>query len=142
MSSTHEPTAAKPDHLLNAMRQLRNAFGQYPTGVTVVTAAAQDGRKIGLTANSFASLSLDPPLVLWSIGKSSPSCPDFVNAGHFAITCSPKTRSNCPANFRSRRPTNTLAWHAAKASAAPWCWKAAAHTSSVVTWRSTKAATT
>lgn len=77
--------AAKPDDLLTAIRQLRNAFGQYPTGVTVITAAAQDGRKIGLTANSFASLSLDPPLVLWSIGKTSPSCADFVGAGYFAI---------------------------------------------------------
>ncbi|WP_083654715.1 flavin reductase family protein [Burkholderia sp. SRS-W-2-2016] len=79
------PAAANPDDLANALRQLRNAFGQYPTGVTVITAAARDGRKIGLTANSFASLSLDPPLVLWSIGKNSPSCVDFVDAGHFAI---------------------------------------------------------
>ncbi|ONR66635.1 flavin reductase family protein, partial [Burkholderia cenocepacia] len=47
--------------------QLRAAFGQFPTGVTVITTCAADGRKVGLTANSFSSLSLDPPLVLWSL---------------------------------------------------------------------------
>ena len=104
MSCTHEPTAAKPDDLLNAMRQLRNAFGQYPTGVTVITAAARDGRKIGLTANSFASLSLDPPLVLWSIGKTSPSCPDFVSAGHFAINVLAKDQVELSRHFSKASP--------------------------------------
>ena len=104
MCSTPEPTAAKPDDLLNAMRQLRNAFGQYPTGVTVITAAAQDGRKIGLTANSFASLSLDPPLVLWSIGKTSPSCPDFVHAGYFAINVLAKDQIELSQRFSRASP--------------------------------------
>ncbi|WP_396333775.1 flavin reductase family protein [Burkholderia anthina] len=65
--------------------QLRAAFGQFPTGVTVITTRAADGRKVGLTANSFSSLSLDPPLVLWSLRKVAPSRPDFVAATHFAI---------------------------------------------------------
>ncbi len=65
--------------------QLRAAFGQFPTGVTVITTCAHDGRKVGLTANSFSSLSLDPPLVLWSLRKVAPSRPDFVAATHFAI---------------------------------------------------------
>ncbi|AWV04369.1 flavin reductase [Burkholderia sp. JP2-270] len=65
--------------------QLRAAFGQFPTGVTVITTCATDGRKVGLTANSFSSLSLDPPLVLWSLRKVAPSRPDFVAATHFAI---------------------------------------------------------
>ncbi|RKT99398.1 flavin reductase [Burkholderia sp. Nafp2/4-1b] len=65
--------------------QLRAAFGQFPTGVTVITTRSQDGRKVGLTANSFSSLSLDPPLVLWSLRKVAPSRPDFVAATHFAI---------------------------------------------------------
>ncbi|MBY4866402.1 MULTISPECIES: flavin reductase family protein [Burkholderia] len=65
--------------------QLRAAFGQFPTGVTVITTRAADGRKVGLTANSFSSLSLDPPLVLWSLRKLAPSRPDFVAATHFAI---------------------------------------------------------
>lgn len=65
--------------------QLRAAFGQFPTGVTVITTRAPDGRKVGLTANSFSSLSLDPPLVLWSLRKVAPSRPDFIAATHFAI---------------------------------------------------------
>jgi len=85
MSAALDLTTSKTDDPLTAKRQLRNAFGQYPTGVTVITATARDGRKIGLTANSFASLSLDPPLVLWSIDKTSPSCADFANAAYFAI---------------------------------------------------------
>ncbi|WP_030803027.1 styrene monooxygenase/indole monooxygenase family protein [Streptomyces sp. NRRL F-2799] len=66
-------------------RELRRALGQYATGVTVVTARAPDGRNVGMTANSFTSVSLDPPLVLWCPGKNSPSLPDFTDASHFAV---------------------------------------------------------
>lgn len=65
-------------------RQLRNALGRFPTGVTVITTCA-DGKREGLTANSFSALSLDPPLVLWSIVRKSPSLPGFLASGHFAI---------------------------------------------------------
>ncbi|MEW2398251.1 styrene monooxygenase/indole monooxygenase family protein [Streptomyces sp. NPDC046862] len=67
------------------VRELRRALGQYATGVTVVTARAADGRKVGMTANSFTSVSLDPPLVLWCPGKNAPSTPDFTAATHFAV---------------------------------------------------------
>lgn len=66
-------------------KHLRSALGQFPTGVTVITTRTEDGRRIGLTANSFSSLSLDPPLVLWSLAKPAPSRTDFVAATHFAI---------------------------------------------------------
>lgn len=66
-------------------RNIRNLLGQFATGVTVITTRGQDGRKIGMTANSFSSLSLDPPLILWSLSKTAPSLPDFVAASHFAI---------------------------------------------------------
>jgi flavin reductase (DIM6/NTAB) family NADH-FMN oxidoreductase RutF len=66
-------------------RKLRNALGKFPTGVTVVTTRAADGKPEGLTANSFAALSLDPPIVLWSLGKNAKSLPSFLKAGHFAI---------------------------------------------------------
>lgn len=66
-------------------RELRDAFGQFATGVTVVTSRASDGRRIGMTANSFASVSLDPPLVLWCPSKNAPSVKDFKEASHFAI---------------------------------------------------------
>ncbi|MBN3854832.1 flavin reductase family protein [Paraburkholderia sp. Ac-20340] len=65
--------------------QLRAVFGQFATGVTVVTTLTEHGRRVGLTANSFSSLSLDPPLVLWSLRKAAPSCLDFQHAGRFAI---------------------------------------------------------
>jgi flavin reductase (DIM6/NTAB) family NADH-FMN oxidoreductase RutF len=66
-------------------RDFRRALGQFATGVTVVSARGADGRRVGLTVNSFSSVSLDPPLVLWSLAKSSPSCADFSKASHFAV---------------------------------------------------------
>lgn len=65
-------------------RMLRDAFGRFATGVTVITAPSQDG-PVGITANSFSSLSLDPALVLWSPAKGSRRFPYFENAPHFAI---------------------------------------------------------
>lgn len=66
-------------------RTLRDALGHFATGVTVVTTLAPDGEPIGVTVNSFASLSLDPPLVLWSLAKRSLSLPAFEAASHFAV---------------------------------------------------------
>ncbi|MGF6466220.1 flavin reductase (DIM6/NTAB) family NADH-FMN oxidoreductase RutF [Paraburkholderia youngii] len=66
-------------------KHFRSALGQFPTGVTVITTRTTDGRRIGLTANSFSSLSMDPPLILWSLAKPSPSMADFVATTHFAI---------------------------------------------------------
>jgi flavin reductase (DIM6/NTAB) family NADH-FMN oxidoreductase RutF len=63
----------------------RQALGQYATGVTIVTARAADGTPVGLTANSFSSLSLEPPLVLWSLDRTARSREVFEAAGHFAI---------------------------------------------------------
>jgi len=65
-------------------RAFRTALGAYATGVTVVTVPSADG-PIGITANSFASVSLDPPLVLWSPAKSSKRFNYFTGAKHFAI---------------------------------------------------------
>jgi flavin reductase (DIM6/NTAB) family NADH-FMN oxidoreductase RutF/2-polyprenyl-6-methoxyphenol hydroxylase-like FAD-dependent oxidoreductase len=67
------------------LRDLRRAFGQYATGVTVVTTADESGRLWGMTANSFTSVSLNPPLVLWAAAKSSPSLEAFVSADRFAV---------------------------------------------------------
>jgi len=65
-------------------RAFRYALGRFATGVTIVTCNGPDG-PMGITANSFASLSLDPPLVLWSPAKSSRRYDAFVNAPEFAI---------------------------------------------------------
>lgn len=65
-------------------RLLRNAFGRFATGVTVVTTGTSEG-PVAITANSFSSVSLDPPLVLWSIGRHSRRFGAFANASHYAI---------------------------------------------------------
>lgn len=67
------------------LRDLRGALGQYATGVTVVTTEDSAGARWGMTANSFTSVSLNPPIVLWSAAKSSPSLPAFQEATHFAV---------------------------------------------------------
>ena len=66
-------------------RDFRNALGSYATGVTVITAATPDGKQAGLTCNSFASVSLNPPLVLWSLVIYSPSMSIFQEASHFSV---------------------------------------------------------
>lgn len=66
------------------LRAFRSALSCFATGVTVVTAQA-DGRRVGVTANSFNSLSLTPPLILWSLIKTSSSWPVFEAASHFAV---------------------------------------------------------
>ena len=70
---------------LNEPKQLRNILGQFVTGVTIITTRGQDGRKIGMTANSFSSLSLDPPLILWSLSNTAPSLSDFMATKQFVI---------------------------------------------------------
>lgn len=67
------------------LRDYRSALGQYATGVTVITARASDGRKVGLTANSFTSVSMDPPLVSWCPAKGAPSLSDLDDTTHFAV---------------------------------------------------------
>lgn len=66
-------------------RHLRQALGRFATGVTVVTTRSPSGKLEGLTANSFSSVSLDPPLVLWSLQKRAPSLESFRSSGHFAV---------------------------------------------------------
>jgi flavin reductase (DIM6/NTAB) family NADH-FMN oxidoreductase RutF/DNA-binding MarR family transcriptional regulator len=66
-------------------RRFRSALGAFATGVTIVTTRDGRGRDIGLTANSFNSVSLDPPMVLWSLAKSARSLPAFLAASHFAV---------------------------------------------------------
>jgi Conserved protein/domain typically associated with flavoprotein oxygenases, DIM6/NTAB family len=65
-------------------QELRDALGRFGTGVTVVTAMTPDG-PVGVTANSFSSVSLEPPLVLWSVARSSRRYPFFAEAEHMAI---------------------------------------------------------
>ena len=66
-------------------RDFRNALGMYATGVTIITAIGSDEKPYGITCNSFASVSLNPPLVLWSLVLYSSSLSAFQNASHFAV---------------------------------------------------------
>lgn len=77
--ATHTPAAMKDP------RELRKTLAQYATGVTVITCSSADGHPCGITANSFSSVSLEPPLVLWNIGKASRSLNAYLQAQYFSI---------------------------------------------------------
>lgn len=66
-------------------RQLRQALGRFATGIAVMTTKTPEGKLEGVTANSFSSVSLDPPLVLWSLQKRASSLDSFRRSGHFVV---------------------------------------------------------
>jgi len=80
--STSFPSALPPEFDAPHFRQ---ALSQFATGVTVITTRLPDGRFLGLTASSFNSVSLDPPLVLWSLGQGATSLPVFTGNSHYVI---------------------------------------------------------
>jgi flavin reductase (DIM6/NTAB) family NADH-FMN oxidoreductase RutF len=65
--------------------ELRRAMGRFATGVTVVTTHVPGGKLEGVTSNSFSTVSLDPPLVLWSLARTARSFSGFASAPHFVI---------------------------------------------------------
>ncbi|MGY8963089.1 MAG: flavin reductase family protein [Rhodospirillales bacterium] len=69
----------------DARRAFRDALGQFCTGVTTITTVSQTGEHIGITASSFNSLSLDPPLILWSIAETTPSFDCFSKGEPFVV---------------------------------------------------------
>ena len=83
-------------------RQLRTALGRFATGVTIVTCTDGDGRFVGLTANSFNSLSLNPPLVLWSLRSTSPAMAAFDAAPRFAVNVLAEAQVELSRRFASR----------------------------------------
>lgn len=84
-------------------RHLRNALGRFATGVTIVSCLDASGRYVGLTANSFNALSLEPPLVLWSLRENSPSLPAFLAAPRFAVNVLAEAQVELSRRFASRR---------------------------------------
>lgn len=92
-------TAASPDH---DPRDFRNALGLFATGVTIVTTKTSTGEPIGLTCNSFSSVSLSPPLVLWSLSLRSPNLANFLQAAHFAVNV--LAHDQIPLSQRFARP--------------------------------------
>ena len=85
-------------------KALRSALGRFTTGVTIATCRDADGRAVGLTANSFNSLSLDPPLVLWSLRCGSPALPAFRAASHFAVNVLSEGQVGLSRRFASAVP--------------------------------------
>ena len=83
-------------------RTLRDAFGSFATGVTIVTTSGPDGVDIGLTANSFSSVSLEPPMVLWSLARTSSNIDAFRNSGHFAVHILSADQEAMSARFASK----------------------------------------
>ena len=78
---------------------LRNVLGCFATGVCVVTTIGDEGRPVGMTINSFSSVSLDPPLILWSIGLDAPSRGAFQTHGSFAINIMGSGTKDTTMNF-------------------------------------------
>jgi len=85
MQATDTAPRAATTGQISDSRMLRRCLGSFPTGVAVVTALSDTGAPIGVTVNSFASVSLDPPLVLWSQAQNSPTHPSFLQAGAMII---------------------------------------------------------
>jgi 3-hydroxy-9,10-secoandrosta-1,3,5(10)-triene-9,17-dione monooxygenase reductase component len=83
---------------------LRTALSQFATGVTIVTCIDSAGAFVGLTANSFQALSLQPPLVLWSLRRTSPSLPAFACARHFAVNVLSEDQVELSRRFASPLP--------------------------------------
>ncbi len=83
-------------------RDFRDALGHFATGVTIVTTVTGDGAPVGLTVNSFNSVSLDPPLVLWSLARSSRNLRVFTAAEHFAVNVLAADQADLAQRFAGR----------------------------------------
>jgi flavin reductase (DIM6/NTAB) family NADH-FMN oxidoreductase RutF len=98
--------------------QFRRALGQFPTGVTIITTQSPSGYPIGFTASSFNSVSLDPPLVLWSLANSAASLPVFRDNAHYAINVLASDQIELSQRFGLRQETTPanrfdgVAWRA------------------------------
>lgn len=94
------PRQAQPPSF--SAQEFRAALGMFATGVTIVTARSADGQVIGLTANSFNSVSLSPPLVLWSLSRIAASLPVFSAGSHYAINILAADQKTLAERFATR----------------------------------------
>jgi 3-hydroxy-9,10-secoandrosta-1,3,5(10)-triene-9,17-dione monooxygenase reductase component len=97
---TGQQTGVEPT--VSDVMHLRRALGAFATGVTVVTTLDVAGQKLGVTANSFNSLSLDPPMVLWSLARSAFSLQNFVGADRFVVHVLADDQGRLSERFASR----------------------------------------
>jgi len=99
MTSPAASAAAAPDPTAFDVKAFRNALGSFPTGVAIITTVGADGKPVGLTCNSFSSVSLDPPLVSWGLRVASKSLDAFRDAGAFAINILAEDQKDLSARF-------------------------------------------
>ncbi len=104
-TSTHDlpdprPQARQPSF---TAREFRASLGMFATGVTIVTARAATGELIGLTANSFNSVSMSPPLVLWSLSQSASSLAALSAGSHYAINILAADQKELAERFAGKR---------------------------------------
>ena len=83
-------------------RALRDALGRFTTGVTIITCIGANGERVGLTANSFNALSLEPPLVLWSLRSPGSNTDAFRQARHFAVNVLAESQVDLSRRFASK----------------------------------------
>ena len=116
-----EPPPADP------ARALRQALGRFATGVTVITTRGPDGRFVGLTANSFSALSLEPPLISWALRLASASLPVFQRSSRFVVNVLTEEQVEVSRLFASRAEARfDQVAHAENAEGLPYLHGAAA----------------
>jgi flavin reductase (DIM6/NTAB) family NADH-FMN oxidoreductase RutF len=82
---------------------LRHALGRFATGVVVVATCTPEAELVGLTANSFAAVSLDPPLVLWSLNRKASSFSGFTRSGFFTVSILGAEQEALARHFATRK---------------------------------------
>ncbi|WP_339672625.1 flavin reductase [Dasania marina] len=83
-------------------KEFRPALGQFPTGVTVITTVDEKGESVGVTASSFNSVSMDPPLILWSVDKKAYSASIFESASNFVVSVLSRDQVSISNRFAGR----------------------------------------
>jgi len=108
--------AVAPQRTSHDPRDFRSALGCFPTGVCLVTTLGPEGKPEGLTISSFSSVSLDPPMVLWSLARTASSAPVFRDTEFFAVNVLAKDDAALSTHF-SRSAENKFSAFAHRFSA-------------------------
>jgi flavin reductase (DIM6/NTAB) family NADH-FMN oxidoreductase RutF len=91
-------------------RSFRQSLGTFPTGVCLVTTVSESGKREGMTINSFASVSLAPPLILWSIRDDARSAEAFIGGPHFILSVLAAAQRDLATHFARPAPDKFVGW--------------------------------
>lgn len=113
------PMNAHASEMVIDPKELRRSLSCFPTGVAVVTTMGRQGTPVGVTISSFNAVSLDPPLVLWSLALKAASLEDFRASGHFAVNVLSDAQADLPRIFSSpvEERFDGLSWWAGQGDA-------------------------